>query len=174
MKHVCFRLNSRLFAKVNSANKVKTYNMSSFVYSVGQQIKHRWLWGIFVALQCNCPTVTNTKLAAVSLCETGIMFWVLFALHFPDSRESGVARAVHADCCAVSDCNRIIYITMVEYIQWPCSRVCSAGFSSLLHWFLLARPPLWENAVRPGSAGCSLHNRLPGVCVCVCLADALS
>lgn len=42
----------------------------------------------------------------------------------------------------------------------PC--LSPAGFPSVLHRFLLARPPLWEDAVRPGPVGCRLHHRLSG------------
>lgn len=43
-----------------------------------------------------------------------------------------------------------------------------SGFPSLLHRLLLARSSLWEDALRPGSAVCSLHNSFPGVCDCLC------
>lgn len=58
-------------------------------------------------------------------------------------------------------------LRLPSFLSPTLSSFVFSGFSPLLHRFLLACAPLWEDAVRPGPAGGGLHHSLPGVFVYV-------
>lgn len=60
-------------------------------------------------------------------------------------------------CNSYEETNRIMFVYSF------CLNV-SSGISSIFHRLLLARSSLWEDAVWPGSAGCSLHYCNTGMC----------